>query len=38
MEVEMRKLIAGRKMSIDGKLEGPEGVADWGAWCLDASS
>jgi dihydrofolate reductase len=25
----MRKLIAGMKMSVDGKIEGPEGVADW---------
>lgn len=29
----MRKLIAGFKMSIDGKVEGPEGYADWvAAW------
>ena len=29
----MRKLIAGFKMSIDGKIEGPEGYADWvAAW------
>lgn len=25
----MRKLIAGFKMSLDGKIEGPEGYADW---------
>ena len=25
----MRKLIAGMKMSVDEKIEGPEGVADW---------
>src|SRR5262245_3898564 len=25
----MRKLIAGMKTSVDGKIEGPEGVADW---------
>jgi len=25
----MRKLIAGMKLSIDGKMEGPEGTADW---------
>jgi dihydrofolate reductase len=25
----MRKLIAGMKVSIDGKMEGPEGTADW---------
>lgn len=25
----MRKLIAGMKMSVDGKIEGPEGYADW---------
>jgi dihydrofolate reductase len=29
MEVGMRKLIAGMKVSVDGKMEGPEGVADW---------
>lgn len=29
----MRKLIAGFKMSIDGKIEGPDGYADWvAAW------
>ncbi|MER9477570.1 dihydrofolate reductase family protein [Mesorhizobium sp. M0520] len=29
----MRKLIAGMKISIDGKMEGPEGYADWvDAW------
>lgn len=25
----MRKLIAGMKLSVDGKMEGPEGTADW---------
>ncbi len=32
----MRKLIAGFKVSIDGKIEGPEGYADWvPAWSED---
>ena len=32
----MRKLIAGMKVSVDGKIEGPEGVADWvEAWSDD---
>jgi dihydrofolate reductase len=32
----MRKLIAGFKVSIDGKIEGPEGYADWvTAWSED---
>ena len=32
----MRKLIAGMKLSLDGKMEGPEGVADWvEAWSDD---
>ncbi|MBA2673338.1 dihydrofolate reductase family protein [Ramlibacter sp.] len=32
----MRKLIAGMKISIDGKMEGPEGTADWvTAWSDD---
>ncbi len=32
----MRKLIAGMKMSVDGKIEGPEGYADWvEAWSED---
>ena len=32
----MRKLIAGMKISIDGKMEGPEGTADWvKAWSDD---
>jgi dihydrofolate reductase len=36
MEVAMRKLIAGMKMSVDGKIEGPEGYADWvAAWSDD---
>ena len=25
----MRKLIAAMKISVDGKIEGPEGYADW---------
>ena len=25
----MRKLIAGMKVSVDGKVESPEGYADW---------
>jgi dihydrofolate reductase len=29
MEVGMRKLITGMKISVDGKMEGPEGTADW---------
>jgi dihydrofolate reductase len=32
----MRKLIGGMKMSVDGKIEGPEGYADWvEAWSED---
>jgi dihydrofolate reductase len=32
----MRKLIAGMKISLDGKIEGPEGAADWvEAWSED---
>ena len=32
----MRKLIAGMKISVDGKFEGPEGYADWvEAWSED---
>lgn len=32
----MRKLIAGMKISVDGKVEGPEGMADWvDAWSED---
>ena len=32
----MRKLIAGMKISVDGKIEGPEGHADWvEAWSED---
>jgi dihydrofolate reductase len=32
----MRKLIAGMKISVDGKIEGPEGTADWvKAWSED---
>ena len=32
----MRKLIAGMKVSLDGKTEGPEGMADWvQAWSED---
>jgi dihydrofolate reductase len=33
---DMRKLIAGMKISLDGKMEGPEGMADWvAAWSDD---
>jgi dihydrofolate reductase len=36
MEVDMRKLIAGMKVSLDEKVEGPEGYADWvEAWSED---
>jgi dihydrofolate reductase len=36
MERDMRRLIAGFKVSIDGKIEGPEGYADWvAAWSED---
>ena len=32
----MRKLITGMKISVDGKIEGPEGTADWvEAWSED---
>ena len=32
----MRKLIAGMKISLDGKTEGSEGIADWvDAWSED---
>jgi dihydrofolate reductase len=32
----MRKLIAGMKISVDGKSEGPDGMADWvSAWSDD---
>lgn len=32
----MRKLIAGMKISVDGRMEGPEGTADWvDAWSED---
>jgi dihydrofolate reductase len=32
----MRKLIAGMKLSLDGKMEGPDGTADWvQAWSED---
>ena len=32
----MRKLIAGMKISVDGEMEGPEGMADWvDAWSED---
>ena len=35
-ETDMRKLIAGMKISVDGKMEGPEGTADWvEAWSDD---
>jgi dihydrofolate reductase len=29
MEADMRKLIGGMKISVDGKIAGPEGYADW---------
>src|SRR5262245_11206287 len=36
MEFEMRKLIAGMKISVDGKMEGPDHGADWvSAWSDD---
>jgi len=36
MEVDMRKLIAGMKISVDGKVEGPKDGADWvEAWSED---
>src|SRR6059036_745936 len=36
VEVDMRKLIAGMKISVEGKIEGPEGYADWvEAWSDD---
>ena len=36
MEVDMRKLIAGMKISVDGKVEGTEHSADWvEAWSED---
>jgi dihydrofolate reductase len=36
MEVDMRKLIAGMQTSVDEKIEGPEGYADWvEAWSDD---
>src|SRR5262245_59912482 len=36
MEVGMSKLIAGVKLSVDGKMEGAEGTADWvEAWSED---
>jgi hypothetical protein len=36
MDISMRKLIAGMKISVDGKMEGPEGYADWvEAWSED---
>ena len=36
MEAGMRKLIAGIKISVDGKIAGPEGYADWvDAWADD---
>jgi dihydrofolate reductase len=35
-EIAMRKLIAGFKTSVDGKIEGPDGFADWvEAWSED---
>jgi dihydrofolate reductase len=36
MKTGMRKLIAAMKISVDGKMEGPEGMADWvAAWSED---
>lgn len=36
VEIDMRKLISGMKISVDGKMEGPEGMADWvEAWSDD---
>jgi dihydrofolate reductase len=36
MGVDMRKLIAGMKLSLDGKIEGAEGYPDWvEAWSND---
>jgi dihydrofolate reductase len=36
LENDMRKLIAGMKVSLDGKMEGADGVADWvDAWSED---
>ena len=29
VEVNVRKLIAGMKISVDGKIAGPQGIADW---------
>jgi hypothetical protein len=35
-ELTMRKMIVGMKMSMDGKIESPEGFADWiDAWSED---
>ena len=32
----MRQLIAGMKVSVDGRTQGPEGMADWvPAWSED---
>lgn len=32
----MRKLISGMKISLDGRMEGPDGYADWvTAWSED---
>jgi hypothetical protein len=34
----MRKLITGMRISVDGKIEGPDGYADWvEAWSEDWS-
>jgi dihydrofolate reductase len=36
MEADVRKLIGGMKISVDGMAEGPEGMADWvAAWSED---
>jgi dihydrofolate reductase len=35
-QTRSRQLIAGMKVSVDGKMEGPEGMADWvSAWSED---
>ena len=36
MEIEMRKLITAMKVSVDGKMEGAQDMADWvEAWSDD---
>jgi dihydrofolate reductase len=35
-EAHVRRIVAGMKLSVDGKMEGPEGMADWvPAWSED---